>query len=262
MEYNIIIDSNKLVVIYRFVSVSNICLAYSNVRVIFYYSIFQISISFKLTLTGKYRLRKNKIKQPGTMKLPCPLCLIFSFHSISPLLSCATNRPLLFLQFRSATVFKDPSTRDARENNLESTLVVTATAATVAVATTTTTTTLPNQPPTLTHADRRCLSTRFSTFFLLPRPLYELSGPKLWPARETVNYRQRRRESTGGGLLVTFAGPFRRKSSTDFRLLMSVALSAVSLSSSLVRITSPWNRAIIKRPSTYGQFAISSSRSK
>lgn len=172
--------------------------------------------------------QKERSKQPKALKLPCPLYLIFSFHFVSslsrPLLLCATNRALLFLRSRSGTVFQDPSTRDARENNLESTLVVTATAATAATAAvaTTTTMTLLNHHP-LTHADRRCLSTRFSTFFLLPRPLYELSGPKLWPARETVNCRQRRRESTGGGLPVTFAGPFCRESPADFRLLASVA---------------------------------------
>lgn len=172
------------------------------------------------------------------------LCL-----SYRPLLSCATNRPLLFLRSRSGTVFQDPSTRDARENNLESTLVVTATAATAATAAmaTTTTTILPNRP--LAHADRRCLSIRFSTFFLLPRPLYELSGPKLWPARETVNCRQCRRESTGGGLPVTFAGPFRRESPADFRLLASVAPPerCRRLPSFLVRIFSAWNRVIALR---------------
>lgn len=96
------------------------------------------------------------------------LDLFFSLHLLCrPLFSCTTNRPLLFLRSRSGTVFQDPSTRDARENNLESTLVVTATAAMA-----TTTTTLPNQPPTYPH---RLKMSFHSLFHFL-----SLAVPALW----------------------------------------------------------------------------------
>lgn len=182
------------------------------------------------------------------------LDLFFSLYFFCrPLLSCVTNRPLLFLRLRSGTVFQDPSTRDARENNLESTLVVTATAATVAVAVaTTTTTTLPNHhPPTLTHADRRCLSTRFSTFFLLPRPLWIVwsevmarpGNRKLPAASSRIN-----RRWTAGDV----RGETLSQRIFDRLPVTNVGCTISSIVFFVLSIISFWNRAIIKCPSTSG----------
>lgn len=131
----------------------------------------------------------------------------------------------------SSSIFQeDPSIRDARENNLESTLVAATPPQREA-------STHPNHP-----VDQRYLSARFSTFFLLPvaaRSLYELSGPKLWPVQEPVNYQQHRRESAGALLSAAHAsrillpGVFARLPVTLsilisfvlFNLPMTVALS-------------------------------------
>lgn len=100
-------------------------------------------------------------------------------------------------------------TRDARDNNLESTLVVTATAT----------------PPPQPCRPKISFHSAFPPSSSLPRSLYELSAPKLWPARKPVNCRQRCRESTGGRVPVTFAGLFRGESRADFRLPASVRTS-------------------------------------
>lgn len=101
-----------------------------------------------------------------------------------------------------------------------------------------------------------------SPFHLLPltvlRPLYELSGPKLWPDREPVNCRQRRRESAGGRLPVTSTGPFRenlRQTSGCYRRLHQ-GLRCRSRSSFFASGEDyyAWNRAFADHPSTYGQF--------
>lgn len=186
------------------------------------------------------------------MKLPYLLCLIFSFYFVSPvvspLLSCATNRPLLFLRSRSGTVFQDLSTRDARENNLESTLVVTAAMAT------TTTMTLPNQPPTYPHRPKMSFH---SLFHFLP-----LAMPALWIVWSEVMARPENRKLPAAPSRIN-----RRWTASDIRGTLSQRSSGrlpecCRLSSFLVRITSAWNRMMAKCFLIYRQFAIFSSRSK
>lgn len=83
------------------------------------------------------------------------LHLSSSFPLLSSFALLQHKRPLLFLWSSSDCFPRSLHTRDARENNLESTLVVTATATPLLL------------PPSTDHADRRYLSTRFSTVFLL-----------------------------------------------------------------------------------------------
>lgn len=145
------------------------------------------------------------------------LDLFFSFYlSCRPLLSCATNRPLLFLRSKSGTVFQDSSTRDARENNLESTLVVTATVA----ATTLPATHSPTRRPKMSfHSLFHFLPFAAAALWIVWSEVMARPGNRKLPAMPS---RINRRWTVGdvrGTLLQRIF---------DFRLLRSVALSTIS----------------------------------
>lgn len=126
----------------------------------------------------------------------------FFFLFSKPVTPRLASRPPL-LWTRSSPIFQGSSTRDARENNLESTLVAVAAAMVAVCWAAPATENYPIQPSSQPRQPEDIFSTRFSTFFLAARPLYELSGPKLWPAQEPVNCRVHRRESAVPRLLVT-----------------------------------------------------------
>lgn len=163
------------------------------------------------------RLEDDGINKVKAMKIPVVHHILslssFLFHSLSyrPLLSYNTNRPLPFLWSRSDCFPRSLHTRDARENNLESTLVVTAT------------------PTPSTTPTEDIFPLAFPPSSSLPRSLYELSGPKLWPAREPVNCRQRRRFN-------------RRSSAGDVREALSRRISSrlpASVDSHLLEVFAP-----------------------